>query len=153
MASQRRSSRSFGKKREAREVKDVERAFKSLAECLKGNGYNLATFMVEDINDKVVGDVYTYLEQRKFANRTFNKYFSHYTSFMRWYAEEYDCPIRNCFEKVRRKNLNPKPEAITRKEYEELLKQITLENGIKEYKDGVKPVRIYTVPGLQMLFV
>ncbi|MBP6977616.1 MAG: tyrosine-type recombinase/integrase [Lentimicrobiaceae bacterium] len=122
-------------------IKDVERALKSLAECLKDNRYNLATCLTEDIDNQMVGVVFSSLEKRKLAPRTFNKYFSYYTSFLKWYAEEYDCPIRNYFEKVKRKNLNPKPEAITFQEYQALLKQITPENGIREYKNGVKPTR------------
>lgn len=136
------------RERSQEHIKDVERSFKSLGECLKDNGYNLGVISVEDINDEMVGKMYSYLEERKFAGRTFNKYFSYYTSFLKWYAEEYDYPIRNYFERVKRKRLNPNPEAITYKEYEALLKQITPENGIKEYKDGVKPTRSVYRPWL-----
>jgi len=129
------------KVRSREHIKDVERALKSLAECLKDNRYNLATFLTEDIDNEMVGMIFSSLEKRKLAPRTFNKYFSYYTSFLKWYAEEYDCPIRNYFEKVKRKNLNPRPEAITFQEYQALLKQITPENGIREYKNGVKPMR------------
>ena len=129
------------KERSPEHIKDIERALKCLAECLKENGYNLSSFTVEDIDNDVVGKVFSYLEKRKFANRTFNKYFSYYTSFLKWFAEEYNYPTRNYFEKVKRKNLNPKPEAITFSEYEALLKIIKPETGIKEYEDGVKPIR------------
>jgi len=128
------------KERSQDHIKDVERAFKSLAGCLKDNGYNLKALSVDGINDNMVGHVFSYLEKRKFSSRTFNKYFGYYTSFLKWYAEEYNYPIRNWFERVKRKKLNPKPEAITHKEYEALLKQISPENGIKEY-NGVKPIR------------
>lgn len=129
------------RERSEEHIKDVERALKNLVTCLKDNGYNLASLRIEDIDNEIVGKVFLSLEKRKVANRTFNKYFSFYTSFLKWYAEEYDCPIRNYFEKVKRRNLNPKPEAITHREYEALLEKITPENGIKEYNNGVKPMR------------
>jgi integrase len=128
------------KERSRDHIKDVERSFTRMAGCLKDNGYNLNTLTVDGINDNLVGDVFSYLEKSKFSNRSFNKYFSYYTSFLKWYAEEYNSPIRNWFERVKRKKLNPKPEAITQKEYEDLIKQIIPENGIIEY-NGVKPLR------------
>src|ERR1035437_7056985 len=113
------------RERSEEHIKDVERALKNLVVCLKENGYNLNSLKIEDIDNEMVGQVFVGLENRKIANRTFNKYFGFYTSFLKWYTEEYDCPIRNYFEKVQRKNLNPRPEAITRKEYEALLARIT----------------------------
>jgi len=122
-------------------IKDNERALKLFAECLKNKGYNLSTVSIHDVNDKMVGEIYSYLETKNFANRTFNKTISHYTSFLKWYSEEYNVNIRNWFTRIKRKRLNPNPEAITRSEYEALLKQITPENGIKENKHWAKPTR------------
>jgi len=122
-------------------IKDIERSFKVLAECLKNNGYNLSTLSIDDINDDVVGQIYSHLKIKGFANRTFNKYLSYYTSFLKWYPDEYNHPVKNWFESVERKKINPNPEAISRDEYQELLKQITPENGIKEYENGVKHKR------------
>lgn len=129
------------KERSADHIKDNERAFERLVECLKESGYNLRTLSVEDIDDEMVGKIYSYLSNRNFANRTFNKHFSYYTSFLKWYTEEYNYPSKNWFERAKRKKLNPNPEAITQSEYEALLKQITPENGIKTYENGVKPIR------------
>lgn len=129
------------KERSREHIKDVERAFIDLVKCLKDSGYNLDSLSVDDINDDLVGKIFTYLENRKLANRTFNKYFSFYTSFLKWYGQEYEFQMRNWFERVNRKRLNPNPEAITFEEYEKLLKQITPENGIRHYNNGVKPQR------------
>jgi integrase len=129
------------KERSEESIKDVERALKQCVVSLKENEYDLSRLRVEDLNDEAVGKVYSTLENRKVANRTFNKYFGFYTSFFKWYTEEYDIPIRNPFVKVKRRNLNPKPKAITYKEYEALLSRIAPENGIKEYNYGVKPTR------------
>jgi len=122
-------------------IKDVERSFKVLVNSLNNNGYNLSSLTTEDINDEIVGHVYLHLEKRGMANRTFNKYLGYYTSFLKWYADEYNCPIRNYFERVNRKLLNPNPEAINQNEYAALLKQITKENGLKEFKNNKKPKR------------
>ena len=129
------------KERSEESIKDVERALKQCVVSLKENEYDLSRLRVEDLNDEAVGKVYRTLDNRKVANRTFNKYFGFYTTFFKWYTEEYDIPIRNPFEKVKRRNLNPKPEAIIFNEYEALLARITQENGIKEYNNGVKPTR------------
>ncbi len=137
------------KKRSDDHIKDVERAFKVLAEILKNSGYSLPGLGMEDINNNVVGQIYSHLENKNFANRTFNKYFSYYTSFVKWYVQEYDKPIKNCFELVQRKKLNPNPEAITKSEYVALLNQITPENGIKEYENGVKQNRNIYRPWLK----
>jgi integrase len=129
------------RERSEEHIKDVERALKNLATCLKDNGYNLASLRIEDIDNEMVGRVFSFLENRKLAPGTFNKYLGYYTSFLKWYGEEYDSPIRNYFKKVKRRNLNPRPEAITLKEYEALLERITPKNGLKEYNNGVKPNR------------
>jgi len=42
------------KERQKESIKDVERAFKGLAECMKGSRVNLETYMVGDINDHLV---------------------------------------------------------------------------------------------------
>jgi len=122
-------------------IKDNERALKVLADCLKNEGYNLSTVSIHDINDKMVGEIYSYLETKNFANRTFNKTIGHYTSFLKWYSEEYNVNLRNWFSRIKRKRLNPNPEAITLSEYEAFLKQISPENGIKENKQWAKPTR------------
>lgn len=140
------------KERSDEHIKDVERALKCLGSCLKENGYNIEKTSVKDIDDEMVGIIYNYLIKRKFANRTFNKYFGYYTSFMKWYSDEYDLNTRNYFKKVKRKRLNPDPEVITNKEYLSLLEIITPENGIKEYKKGIKPIRSLYRPWLKDAF-
>lgn len=126
------------KERTENHISDVGRAFKILIQVLKNRGYNLSTLQIENINDELVGHVFSALEERGFANRTFNKYFSFYSSFLLWYADEYDYPIKNWFARVKRKKLNYNPEAITQKEYEDLLKVITPERGEYIDKSGKK---------------
>lgn len=138
------------RERSQEHIKDVKRALKTFVQCLKNSGIDTSTLTVEGINDEIVGIIFSYLE-KKFSNRTFNKYFSYYTSFLKFYAEEYNTSIRNWFERVKRKTLNPKPQAITKEEYEALLKQITPENGVRFY-EGVKEKRSFYRPWLADAF-
>jgi len=130
------------KDRSAQHIKDVERAFESLVTSAEKSGHNISSLTMDEINDELVGRIYEYLlNEKKFANRSFNKYFSYYTSFLKWYNEEYNQAVRNWFERVKRKKINSNPESITKDEYERLLEQIKTENGIKYYEKGVKPTR------------
>lgn len=136
--------------RSAEHIKDVERAFRLLVECLRNNKYDLNRFTVEDINDDMIGRVYEYLLNKKeFGNRSFNKYLSYYTSFLNQHIEEYNVPMRNWFKRVKRKKVNTNPEAITLSEFSELLKIITPERGERVYESGVKRKRQLYRPWLK----
>ena len=138
------------KERSVEHIKDVERAFRLLVECLRNNKYDLNRFTVEDINDDMIGKVYEYLLNKKqFGNRSFNKYLSYYTSFLNQHMEEYNLPMRNWFERVKRKKVNTNPEAITQSEFYELLKIITPERGERNYESGVKRKRQLYRPWLK----
>lgn len=137
------------RERSQEHIKDVERAMKLLILCLKENKYDMNTLEVSEISNDTVGKVFAFLEKKGYSARTFNKVIGYYTSFMSWYANEYDLPIRNYFERIKRKNLNPKPEAITENEFDALLEKVTTENGLKEYQNGVKPERNLYRPWLK----
>lgn len=127
--------------RSEQHIQDIDRALLLFANCLKKKGYDLETLTIDQINDKMVGDIYQELEDRGFAGRTFNKYISTYSSFIAFYSEQYDFPLRNPFAKVKRRQVNSNPEAITKNEYEALLKQITPENGLRPCNSKTKPMR------------
>lgn len=131
-------------------VLDAERAFKVLLICLKENGYDVSNLKIQEIDDTLVGIVYEYLLKNKgFGNRNFNKYFSFYGRLLAWYSDEYNEPIRNCFSKVQRRKTYTDPQAISKEEFNDLLKQITPENGIREYHTGIKPYRNFYRPFLK----
>lgn len=110
-----------------------------MVQAINKAGYDLDSLTTSDINDSIVGSVYDFLLDTKgFAPRTFNKYFSHYTSFISWYSEEFDIPLKNLFEKVPRKRTNPNPEIITQEEYEKLLEVINHQNGVHHYTGKIK---------------
>ena len=130
------------KERSEEHIKDVQRSFDLLLECLQKNGQDVMALSVGQINDQAVGQVYEYmLKEKGFANRTLNKYLGYYTSFIAWYGEEFDVPLKNFFEKVQRKRVVHNPQAITSKEFGDLLERITPENGIRPYDKGKKKIR------------
>ena len=123
-------------------LKDIERELRVLVEGLRNNKYDMNQVTVSDIDDEMVGHVYEYLlDTKKFSNRTFNKYLGTYTSFLKWYSEEYEIPIKNRFEKVIRRKTHSNPEAITEEEFSDLLTITTQENGYQEYESGIKKRR------------
>jgi integrase len=141
--------------RSVEHIKDVERAFRLVADCLNKNGENISKLRMDHLNDKMVGMIYKYMKEVKgFKNRTINKYLSHLTSFITRHNQEYNTTVQNFFETVPRKSIIPKPQMISKDEYTDLLKIITPENGIKEYDRGVKPLRNYyfeyLIPGIKL---
>ncbi len=133
-------------------VEDIERKLKLLVESLKDRGYDLSSFRVDQINDITVGHVFSYLKKEKqFSARTFNKHFSYYTSFLKWFSEEY-YRIRSWFTRVDKMRPVSKPQAINKEEVEALLKRIIPENGIESYDTGVKETRNFYRPYLGNAF-
>jgi integrase len=133
-------------------VQDIERKLKLLIQCLDHKGYDLNSFRVDQINNETVGHVFSFLKnERNFSARTFNKHFSYYTSFLKWFTEEY-YPVKSWFMRVDKMPTGSDPEAITKDEYEALLNKVTPENGIEKYDTGVKEVRNFYRPFLKRAF-
>lgn len=136
-------------------IKDVERAYKVMQQALIQDGYNLNTLRLDEMTDEMVGVIYCYLEEEKgFGTRTRNKYLSHYTSFIKRHNQTYNLQIENLFETIEKKESFPEPEMVTKEEFEKLIQIIEPKNGIKKYKNGVKPIRnLYhecLVPGIKL---
>jgi integrase len=130
------------KERSSAHIKDVERAFRLLVECLKMNNYDLKRISINEIDDEMVGKVYAYLlDEMKFGNRNLNKHLGYFTSFIDWYSDEYDQPLKNWFGKVKRKKVITNPKAISEQEFNLLLEKITPENGVQESKSGTNGKR------------
>ncbi|MBK5286515.1 MAG: hypothetical protein JJE25_14040, partial [Bacteroidia bacterium] len=140
------------KERSKEYVEDIERKLKLLAHSLKQKGYDLTSFRVDQINDATVGHVYSHLKnEKKFSARTFNKHFSYYTSFLKWFSEEY-YPVRSWFTRVEKMKPVSNPRAISKEEFEALIEKITPENGIENYSKGVKETRNFYRPYLKNAF-
>jgi integrase len=146
------------KERDSQYTDDIERKLKLLIVGLKKKGHNLSSFRVDDLNDKAVGDVVEFLDTEcNYSPRTYNKFFSYASSFLKWFSEEY-YPVRAWFKRVPKKNVggaDSEPHAITKREYEALLKVTTPENGMQidkiTGKDGkeVDKARNYYRPYLK----
>jgi integrase len=134
-------------------IKDIERGFLLLAECLQKNGYNINTLSMEEINDKLVGKVYSYfLNEKKYSNRSVNKNLGYYATWIKWYQSEFDSKQRNWFDGVRMKSTNPNPQIISKEEFEALIEKTTKANGIKDYESGKKKFRSMYRPWLTQGF-
>lgn len=122
-------------------IKDIQRKLNFLKTALVEKGYDPSALKVEEIDSNVLSDVYDFFnESSTFANRTYNKHFSYYSSFIEWFSNEY-YKVTNWFEKVKRKRVTSKPVGISRSEHEALLSILTPENGIARYAKGVKSER------------
>ncbi len=130
-------------------LKDIERAFKLLVTCLKKNEYDMNEFTIEQINDKVIGKIFEYMEEQGFAGRTHNKYINFYSSMLNWYNEEFETKIKNRFTKIPREIVNHNPESIPYNEFIALLEQIKPENGTRNYNKGIKTHRNIYRPWLK----
>ncbi len=136
------------KERSKNHIRDVERGFEKSVTGLVKAGYDLDSLKVDDLRDEHVGIICSYLRANGIQGRTFNKYISYLVSWAKWYNEEYDLIIRNWFKRVKREPENPNKEAITFKEFNALLAQITPENGIRHYDNHIKPTRSLYRPWL-----
>ena len=117
------------------------RATKELHECLRINNHDPDELKMEDMTSHLVGEVCEYLENKGLSNRSYNKKIGFFSYLWNWHFKANNIISVNHFEKVKKKPLNPNPQAITYKEYVDLIKIITKENGIKQYEKGVKPKR------------
>ena len=106
------------KERSKNHIKDVERAFILFPIASKKINVDLSSMSPNDIDDKFVGAVYDIINEKGFASRTFNKYFSYYTSFLKWYNDEYKTTIPNWFEKVNRREILSNPDSIKKTEFD-----------------------------------
>jgi integrase len=139
----------FQRERSSDYLSEFKRSFKTLVTCIRENRFDLNKFRLDQIDDRVVGTICEYLtEEKKFSNRTFNKYIKHFRSLVSWYSREYNTPIKNCFIGVFKQNEALNPESISKEEYDALLKIIKPETGIKNYKQGKKRKRNMYQPWL-----
>jgi len=137
-------------------IKDVERAMKVFGEACQEQGIDTDKISIYDIDDDVAGIVCQYLiEIKEFSSRTYDKYLTLYTSFFSWCIKQHDATLTNYFQGISRDNADPpEPVAISKKNYEALLKIISKDRGIKNYESGVKKIRNlyrpWLIPGIKL---
>lgn len=122
-------------------VKNISLAIENFCICLKRSGIEVSNFKLSSLSDREVGLFHSYLlEEKKFSNRSYNKYFSYFTTFSTWInSEGYD--IKNAFEKTPRKAENTVPVSISHDEFSKLISLVNYNNGFQYYPDKVKDTR------------
>jgi integrase len=133
-------------------IKDIERKLQLLVVILKKKGYDISSFRIEDLNDKVVGDVVDYLKKESnYSPTTYNKFLNYANTFLKCFSEEF-YPVKAWFKRVPKQPAGSNPPSITQEEIEALLKITTPENGIEHYENGVKEFRNFYRPYIKDAF-
>lgn len=122
-------------------LEDITRTCAFLVKCLKNWRIDIETFTVNDIDYTIVGELADAMKEKGLSNRTINKQMTYLTSCLKWYSEQTGLPVRNFFKQYRLPT-SYRPKQFPREEFEQLLNQITPENGIG-YDNGKKPRRNY----------
>jgi len=127
------------KERTTKHIKGVERDFKNFIRALKKNGVDYSIFKMDQINDDVVGIFHSYLlKDLKYENKTYNKIISLFRCFINWLNGDKGYTLKNAFVGVRRRYEIRDNRIITKSQFEKLLAQVVLENGIQIDKNGLR---------------
>lgn len=112
-------------------VNDVKNCFKQVLIALSEHGIDVNEFKLSDITDAAVGKIHDYLIAKGYSNTVYNRWFGHLTTFAGWAEREEYGNVKRFFERVPRKTVTPRPEIITKDEFEKLLSVISRENGVQ----------------------
>lgn len=118
-------------------IKDVERYFKNFCLSLKAGGIDHTLITVEQLNDKVVALLHTYiLEVLKYENKTYNKFIAAMRQFVSWLNNDKDYSINNPFVGVARRTELIDKTIVSKSEFYKLIDCIDPEKGYKTYPSG-----------------
>ncbi|WP_299212556.1 hypothetical protein [uncultured Dokdonia sp.] len=125
------------KERTEKHVKEVAKSLMQFNEALKKKGIKKKLLRMLQINDDHVGYFHSYLlNEKQYANKTYNNKIGVLRSFFAWAIMEFELNMNNPFSKARNRTVNKRNDSITMPEYKALLKAINPENGISyEGKD------------------
>lgn len=110
-------------------INSVKVTIKHLVLAIRDAGFDPKTFRLVDISDAVIGKLHDRLIAHGYSNNSYNRSFSHLTTFAGWCEREDYGSAKRFFEKVPRKTITPKPEIITAEEFEKTISAISYENG------------------------
>ena len=85
-------------------ISEVERSLAIVVEGLKRPGRDVTSLTIDDLNDSLIGEIYSFLDNKNYSNRQFNKVCIQLSSWLNWYKEEYDYPIRNWFSRIKKES-------------------------------------------------
>lgn len=86
--------------------------------------YDLASYMVSDIDSELVGLFYVAIENKHYSNKSFNNQRTNINSFEIWLVHEGYLDKRH-FVNIKRKPLFHAPQAISKKEFDDFINIIT----------------------------
>lgn len=122
-------------------IKSIEKVFATFEECLGKSNRSLAD-SIDSLDDFTVGLFHDFLKERGLSDRSYDKYMGAMKTFEKWLQLE-GIPIKNPFSKVKKTNKGHEPIAITKEEFENILRVLKPENGIVETPKQVKKKRNY----------
>ncbi|MDQ3050813.1 MAG: hypothetical protein M3Q95_08015 [Bacteroidota bacterium] len=134
-------------------VKDVKHQFEMLKSALAFHSIDPKLLSVHDFDDEIVGKIYKFLRVNKgYSNRSVNKIIGNFKSFFKWFPEQYNVPVRNGFNKVKKLPEKYNQPIVSFKEFETLIGDVKPENGWQTYESGVKQRRNFYRPYLVSVF-
>lgn len=138
-------------------VNDVKDTFKHFLLAMQKSKVSVDGLHLPDINDTLIGYFHDHLIERKYSENTYNRKFSHLTTFALWAERENYGNIRRFFEKVPRKTVTPRPEIITAEEFSKTISAISYENGwqvgIGKRKAKRNLYREYLIPAFRFALI
>lgn len=117
--------------RSAPHVRDVKNCFRQFCEAIEGAGFPIRNFRLVEISDEAVGAFHDALIKKGYSNSSYNRFFSHLMTFASYCEREDFGNVKRFFERVPRKTVTPRPEIITKEEFEKTLSVISYENGFQ----------------------
>lgn len=113
-------------------LKDIQRCFMNVMDCLEQQGYSPLDFKIADFDIHVTGEVHLYFDN-KYKAYSYNRYMNILSSFFKCMIEEFELDgLKNHFSRIKRKRILPQSQniGITRDEFDAVMNSITPENGV-----------------------
>lgn len=124
----------FQRKRTDKHIKSSQRYLEKFTEFLKDKKFNLKTFKITEIDDKVVGWYFEKVTSKTSSPSTFNHIFGVLKSFFKFLVKIKKYQIYNPFELIQMRNIRiNNPESISSEEFFKLLDGINNNNNVKKY--------------------
>ena len=111
-------------------IKEVQKSLELFNEALSFAKVKKKMILLNQISDDHVGYFHSYLLNNKgYANKTYNNKIKALRSFFKWTIDNFDLKITNPFDRVRSRSVSIRKDTITKKEFKDLLDIISPENG------------------------
>ena len=141
------------RKKSQEHTNDIERVFATLIESWHWKGRDVKCLKISDLDPFMGGEFLEFMQkQRKYQNRTINKYIGNLKPFIKWYSKEYGVPVNNWLEGIAKLPENYNPEVMSFQDFEKLISKVKPENGIQYYQTGAKETRNFYRPYLIQAF-